>query len=141
MIFDTAGPAFWASNYKQDGAPDDDMRSCSTDAEPSSYTVGPPYDYVSGLADPFHDVVHAAKQPLWKGCIQSKWDAFAELVNIKTESHISKHIYDRIFQWADHILPRNHTLPMDYYSTKKLIKNLGLPVVKINACKNGCMLY
>ncbi|KAK4394199.1 hypothetical protein Sango_1890700 [Sesamum angolense] len=25
--------------------------------------------------------------------------------------------------------------------TKKLIKNLGLPIEKIDACKNGCMLY
>ncbi|KAK4394428.1 hypothetical protein Sango_1597100 [Sesamum angolense] len=32
-------------------------------------------------------------------------------------------------------------LPRDYYSTKKLIEDLGLPVEKIDACKNGCMLY
>ncbi|KAL0448713.1 UNVERIFIED_CONTAM: hypothetical protein Slati_1427700 [Sesamum latifolium] len=29
----------------------------------------------------------------------------------------------------------------DYYSTKKLIKHLSLPVEKINTCNNGCMLY
>ncbi|KAL0411462.1 UNVERIFIED_CONTAM: hypothetical protein Slati_3735900 [Sesamum latifolium] len=29
----------------------------------------------------------------------------------------------------------------DYYSTKKLIKDLGLPIEKIGACKNGCILY
>ncbi|KAL2252898.1 UNVERIFIED_CONTAM: hypothetical protein Sindi_0084500, partial [Sesamum indicum] len=36
---------------------------------------------------------------------------------------------------------RNHTLPQDYYSTKKLLRNLGLPIEKIDVCKNGCMLY
>ncbi|KAL0457803.1 UNVERIFIED_CONTAM: hypothetical protein Slati_0407500 [Sesamum latifolium] len=34
-----------------------------------------------------------------------------------------------------------HTLPVDYYNTKKLIKDLGLRIEKIGACKNGCMLY
>ncbi|KAL0405686.1 UNVERIFIED_CONTAM: hypothetical protein Slati_3882500 [Sesamum latifolium] len=29
----------------------------------------------------------------------------------------------------------------DYYSTKRLIKDLGLPVEKIDAYKNNCMLY
>ncbi|KAK4383618.1 hypothetical protein Sango_2758600 [Sesamum angolense] len=32
-------------------------------------------------------------------------------------------------------------MPRDYYSTKKLIRNLGLPFEKIDACKNNCMLY
>ncbi|KAL0387723.1 UNVERIFIED_CONTAM: hypothetical protein Sradi_2654100 [Sesamum radiatum] len=102
---------------------------------------GGPYDYVSGLADRFHDVVHAAEQPLWNNCTQSQLSVAAELVNINTEGHISKHIYDRIFKWADHILLCDHTLPLDYYSTKKLIKDLSLHVEKIDACKNGCMLY
>ncbi|KAL2227815.1 UNVERIFIED_CONTAM: hypothetical protein Sindi_2140200 [Sesamum indicum] len=30
---------------------------------------------------------------------------------------------------------------MDYYSMKKLIRDLGLLVEKIDACKNDCMLY
>ncbi|KAL0349978.1 UNVERIFIED_CONTAM: hypothetical protein Sradi_4147000 [Sesamum radiatum] len=34
----------------------------------------------------------------------------------------------------------DHTLSGDYYSTK-LVKNLGLPVEKIDAYKNGCKLY
>ena len=38
-------------------------------------------------------------------------------------------------------MTRNHTLPQDYYSTKKLIRDLGLSIEKIEACKNGCMLY
>ncbi|KAL0294030.1 UNVERIFIED_CONTAM: hypothetical protein Sradi_6907200, partial [Sesamum radiatum] len=46
-----------------------------------------------------------------------------------------------VSQWASDLLPRDHTLPPDYYSTKKLIRDLGLPIEKIHACKNGCMLY
>ncbi|KAL0428621.1 UNVERIFIED_CONTAM: hypothetical protein Slati_3036900 [Sesamum latifolium] len=49
--------------------------------------------------------------------------------------------YDQVSQWASDLLPRDHTLPSDYYSTKKLIRDLGFSVEKIHACKNGCMLY
>ncbi|KAK4397143.1 hypothetical protein Sango_1550900 [Sesamum angolense] len=79
--------------------------------------------------------------PLWNGCTQSQLVSVAELVNIKAESHISKQIYDRISQWTDHILSHDHTLPLDYYSTKKLMKDLDLLIRKIDAYKNGCMLY
>ncbi|KAL0368158.1 UNVERIFIED_CONTAM: hypothetical protein Scaly_1034700 [Sesamum calycinum] len=44
----------------------------------------------------------------------------AELVDIKADSHISERIYDRISQWANRILPSDHTLSEDTYSTKKL---------------------
>ncbi|KAL0324635.1 UNVERIFIED_CONTAM: hypothetical protein Scaly_2430600 [Sesamum calycinum] len=30
---------------------------------------------------------------------------------------------------------------LDYYNTKKLVRDLGLPVEKIDVGKNGCMLY
>ncbi|KAL0402376.1 UNVERIFIED_CONTAM: hypothetical protein Slati_4267500 [Sesamum latifolium] len=42
MVFDVVEPAFWASNYNQDGAPDDGTRLCPTDAGPSSYYDGGP---------------------------------------------------------------------------------------------------
>ncbi|KAL0352130.1 UNVERIFIED_CONTAM: hypothetical protein Scaly_1601700 [Sesamum calycinum] len=42
-----------------------------------------PYNYVSGLADRFHDVVRAAEQLLWNGCTQSQLGVVAELVYIK----------------------------------------------------------
>ncbi|KAL0448023.1 UNVERIFIED_CONTAM: hypothetical protein Slati_1930200 [Sesamum latifolium] len=38
-------------------------------------------------------------------------------------------------------MPRDHSFSVDYYNTKKLIKDLGLPIEKIDACKNGCILY
>ncbi|KAL0439006.1 UNVERIFIED_CONTAM: hypothetical protein Slati_2383600 [Sesamum latifolium] len=38
-------------------------------------------------------------------------------------------------------MPRDHSFPVDYYNMKKLIKDLGLSMEKIDACKNGYMLY
>ncbi|KAL0289886.1 UNVERIFIED_CONTAM: hypothetical protein Sradi_7062800 [Sesamum radiatum] len=94
MVFDAARLDFWSSTYNQDGVPDDGMRSCPTDAGPSSYYDGVPYDYVFGLAHWFHNIVHAAEQPLRNDCTQSQLRTIDELVDIK-----------------------------------------------IDACKNGCMLY
>ncbi|KAL0289358.1 UNVERIFIED_CONTAM: hypothetical protein Scaly_2706000 [Sesamum calycinum] len=85
-------------------------------------------------------VAHVECHPLWNGCTQSQLDA-VELVDIKTNDHISQRIYDRISPWANRILPPNHTLLGDYYSRKKIVKDLGLPDEKIHACNNGCMLY
>ncbi|KAL2232038.1 UNVERIFIED_CONTAM: hypothetical protein Sindi_1383800 [Sesamum indicum] len=114
---------------------DDGTRSYPTDAGPSSYYGAGSYDYVSGLVGRFHNVVHAADQLLWSGCTQSQLGAIVELANIKVDSHISKKIYDRISQWADRILP------LDYYNMKKLVRDLGLPVEKLDVYKNGYMLY
>ncbi|KAL0401433.1 UNVERIFIED_CONTAM: hypothetical protein Slati_4173200 [Sesamum latifolium] len=81
MVFDAPGQA-----YNQNCAADDGMRSCPLDAGPSSYYYGSgPYDYVHGLADRFQDVLHAAEQPLWNGCITSQWAVVAELVDIKVD--------------------------------------------------------
>ncbi|KAL2227911.1 UNVERIFIED_CONTAM: hypothetical protein Sindi_1770800 [Sesamum indicum] len=70
MVFDVVGSAVWSSNYNQDGASNNGTRLCPTRAGPSSYYGGTTYDYVSGLADRFHDVVHAVEQPLWNDCAQ-----------------------------------------------------------------------
>ncbi|KAL0458239.1 UNVERIFIED_CONTAM: hypothetical protein Slati_0451100 [Sesamum latifolium] len=137
MVFDAVGQA-----YNQDGAEDDGTRSCPLDAGPSSYYHGAgPYDYVSGLADRFHDVLHAVEQSLWNSCITSQLVVVAELVDMKADGQLSERIYDRISQWSDHIIPHDHSFSLGYYNTKKLIKDLSLPVEKIDACKNGCMLY
>ncbi|KAL0282219.1 UNVERIFIED_CONTAM: hypothetical protein Sradi_7267900, partial [Sesamum radiatum] len=86
--------------------PNDGTRSCPLDAGPSSYCYGGGlYDYdESGLPDPFFNIVHAADQPLWDGCTQSQLGVVAELVDIKTDGHISDysvrtydHATDRAF--------------------------------------------
>ncbi|KAL2227751.1 UNVERIFIED_CONTAM: hypothetical protein Sindi_2133800 [Sesamum indicum] len=140
MVIDAVRPNYLS--FSHDVVPNDGTRSCPVDVGPSSYCFGgSPYDYESGLADRFYNVVHAANHSLWNGCTQSQLVAVAELVDIKVDDHIFEQSYDQISQWANKILPLGHTLLRDYYSTKKLTKNLGLPIEKINACKNGCMLY
>ncbi|KAL0368390.1 UNVERIFIED_CONTAM: hypothetical protein Scaly_1057900 [Sesamum calycinum] len=103
-----------------EGIPNDGTRSCPVNVGPTSYCYGGGlYDYdESGLPDPFSNIVHAADQPLCNGCTQSQLGVVAEL-NIALRSHSARRLYNR----------------------KKLVKDLGLPVEKIHACNNGCILY
>ncbi|KAL0286431.1 UNVERIFIED_CONTAM: hypothetical protein Scaly_2792800 [Sesamum calycinum] len=124
MVYDTVGPQFFSTHQE----PEAEGASSSFPAGASSY------DYnVSGL-------VQAVDQPLYSGCDQSQLAAVARLVNIKAE-HMSERCYDQVSQWASDLLPRDHTLPSSYYNTKKMIRDVGLPVEKIHTCRNGCMLY
>ncbi|KAL0400231.1 UNVERIFIED_CONTAM: hypothetical protein Sradi_2366400 [Sesamum radiatum] len=117
MVYDAARPHFFSAhpNPEPVGA-SSSFPIDGTEAGPSSYG----YD-VSRLSDRFFDVVRAADQPLY--------------------NDLSDRCYDQVSQWASDLLPRDHTLPFNYYNTKKLIRDLGLPIEKIHACKSGCMLY
>ncbi|KAL2240148.1 UNVERIFIED_CONTAM: hypothetical protein Sindi_0656000 [Sesamum indicum] len=64
------------------------------------------------------------------------YDYVSELVD---QLYDVVHAVDQPFWNVKYCL--NHTLPRDYYSTEKLIKDLGLPIEKIDTCKNDCMLY
>ncbi|KAL0361303.1 UNVERIFIED_CONTAM: hypothetical protein Sradi_3814800 [Sesamum radiatum] len=87
----------------------------------------------------FLDVVSTADLPLYSESENhSQLSAEARLVNIKFEYNLPQSCYDEISQLIGELLPRDHTLPKDYYSTKSLIRELGLPVEKIDECKVGC---
>ncbi|KAK4384555.1 hypothetical protein Sango_3049800 [Sesamum angolense] len=88
-------------------------------------TVGPQFFLT-------HQEPEAADQPLYSGCDQSQLAAVARLVNIKAEHNMSERYYDQVFEWASDLLHRDHTLPSNYYNTKKMIRDLGLPVEKIH---------
>ncbi|KAK4403217.1 hypothetical protein Sango_1062400 [Sesamum angolense] len=79
-----AGLGYFSSSH--DGVPEDGTRSCPIDVDPSLYCYGgSPYNYESGLADRFYNVVHAADQPLWNSCTHSQLALVAELVDIKKD--------------------------------------------------------
>ncbi|KAL0458619.1 UNVERIFIED_CONTAM: hypothetical protein Slati_0489100 [Sesamum latifolium] len=73
----------------------------------------------------FLDVISVADQPLYSGSKNhSQLSAVARLVNIKYEYNLLQSCYDEISQLIGEFLPQDHTLPKDYYSTKKLIREL-----------------
>uniref|UniRef100_A0A8R7Q847 DUF4218 domain-containing protein n=1 Tax=Triticum urartu TaxID=4572 RepID=A0A8R7Q847_TRIUA len=49
--------------------------------------------------------------------------------------------YDDVLQIIHELMPPGANLSKDFYQSKKLLEGLGMPYVKIDVCKNNCMLY
>ena len=65
----------------------------------------------------------------------------ARLLNLKDKHHLSERCFDDICQFLSELLPENNVMTDSFYSTKKLMQGLGLPVEKIHYWINGCMIY
>ncbi|XP_028774325.1 uncharacterized protein LOC114731348 [Neltuma alba] len=89
----------------------------------------------------FYDMLHAAQQPLWEGCEESKLSATLQLLSIKATTNMSQQGYNLISQLIRRTQPKDTCMPTDLYQTKKLVSKLSLDYRKIDCCVNGCMLY
>ncbi|CAH9146216.1 unnamed protein product [Cuscuta epithymum] len=120
-----------------------DTTNCVPQATGHEYNnVSPNVNDVCYLADQFHNVLQAADQPLYEGCQEgSQLQFVAEAMSIKSDFNVPRDEVNRWLELFGRYLPRDHTTPQNYYETKKLTSNLGLPVINIDACRNGCMLF
>lgn len=62
-------------------------------------------------------------------------------MNLKSEHHFFERLYDELCQFVAELVPTDNKMIDSFYSTKKLMRGLGMPVEKIDYCKNGCMIY
>ncbi|XP_057999031.1 uncharacterized protein LOC131177881 [Hevea brasiliensis] len=93
-------------------------------------------------AQKLYDMLQAVNQEVWPGCeSHSQLSVVARMLNIKAEHHLSERCFDDICQLMKEVLPDENLMAENFYSTKKLVRALGLPVEKIHCCTNGCMLY
>ncbi|XP_058002287.1 uncharacterized protein LOC131179456 [Hevea brasiliensis] len=86
-------------------------------------------------------MLQVANQEVWPGCESHSDSLVARMLNIKAEHHLSERCFDDICQLMKEVLPDENLMTENFYSTKKLVQALGLPVEKIHCCTNGCMLY
>ena len=118
MVVDAAGPEF---NIHED----------QTNEEVSNDT-----------AQRFYQLLRDADEPLWDGCEKhTRLSAVSQLLNLKSEFHMSESCFDRLLLLVKSMLPQSERLPADFYSAKKMVNDLGLGFMKIDACPNHCMLY
>ncbi|KAL6530396.1 hypothetical protein OROHE_014749 [Orobanche hederae] len=93
-------------------------------------------------AKKFYDMLEAANEPLWDGCEKhTKLSLVARLMSIKAENRMSEKCYDQIAELMKEIAPENNEITRNFYSSKKLLRGMGLPAEKIDCCENGYMLY
>ncbi|KAJ9539492.1 hypothetical protein OSB04_032225 [Centaurea solstitialis] len=97
-----------------------------------------PNPYAQG----FYDMLQAADEPLWDGGPNfSKLGAATRMLHWKAEHNVPVATYDPNYGMIKEMLPEGNKLPANFYETKKCLKKLALPKVKIDACKNHCMLF
>ncbi|KAL3624991.1 hypothetical protein CASFOL_031659 [Castilleja foliolosa] len=93
-------------------------------------------------AQKFFDLLNAAKQSLYPGCQNhNQLSLVARLMNLKSENGISQKCYDQIIDLIKEIVPDDSNVADNFYESKKLLRGIGLPVEKIDCCRNNCMLY
>ena len=93
-------------------------------------------------AEKFYQLLRDADELLWDSCQNhTQLSAVSQLLNLKSEFLISESYFDRLLLLIKSMLPRDEKLPENYYRATKMINELGLGYVKIDACLNHCMLY
>ncbi|KAL3635525.1 hypothetical protein CASFOL_020072 [Castilleja foliolosa] len=96
----------------------------------------------NAAAQSFYDLLDAGKKPLYPGCEKHTLLSFvSRLMNIKAENNISQKCYNQLSELIKGILPAGNLVPANFYESKKLLRGIGLPVEKIDCCKNNCMIF
>lgn len=90
----------------------------------------------------FYALLDKYNQPLYEGSRTSKLSALVNLLHVKNLGKWSNKSFTALLELLrKDFLPHDSTLPNSYYEAKKTIRELGLSYIKIDACKNDCMLY
>ncbi|KAM1689796.1 hypothetical protein ACFX1Q_031475 [Malus domestica] len=90
----------------------------------------------------FFRLLEEADQDLWPGCKEfKKLEAVVRLYQIKCLAGMPDDIFTTLLELIKRMLPEGDCLPESCYKAKKLINDLGLTYVKIDACPNDCMIY
>ena len=93
-------------------------------------------------AQKFFDMLSAVNKELWPDCQRhSQLSLVARMLNMKAEHRMSQRKFDDIAQLIKEVAPDENRVTENFYSAKRLVRGLGLPVEKIHCCNNGCMLF
>ena len=84
-----------------------------------------------------------ANEPLYEGCVEgiSQLYLASQLLKVKIDHNLPESCLDEISQTFRDVLPQPNKDSASYYEMKKLTKELGLPIMKIDICKDNCMLF
>jgi hypothetical protein len=83
-----------------------------------------------------------ARKPIYPGCNQmSVLTAVIQMMNMKSDGGLSVQNFNMWLKFIKTILPAGECLPESYYECRKMMRNLGMTVETIHACKNNCVLF
>ncbi|KAM3288173.1 hypothetical protein P3S67_021603 [Capsicum chacoense] len=115
MVFDVVGPSF-------DG---------NIEEDPNTTTQN------------IYNLLKASEQEIWPGNPHghTQLSIVARHLNLKAEHHFFERAYDELSEFISELMPNDNIMIDSFYSTKNLMRRLGLPVENIDYCKNGRMLF
>ncbi|KAL6570034.1 hypothetical protein OROMI_014548 [Orobanche minor] len=100
-----------------------------------------PAEQPNDAAKSFFRMMDSANEKICLGGEATVLEIVAELLNIKADSNISQHTYNRITSCLKRALPKENKMVANFYDTKKLVGHIGLGYEKIDCCRNQCMLF
>ncbi|XP_073152840.1 uncharacterized protein [Henckelia pumila] len=95
------------------------------------------------IARALYDMIKSTEKEIWKENPHGHTllSVLAKLLKMKYEHSMSERNYNDMCQLMTELCPTDHNFPKNFNATKKLIKDMGLPVEKIDCCNNNCMIY
>ncbi|GMJ03820.1 hypothetical protein HRI_004051200 [Hibiscus trionum] len=91
--------------------------------------------------DMLYDKLGASSEPIWPGSNESKLSVVFELIHLKAQYKIPNACYGDLCWIMQKLMLEDNVMPKNTYETKKLVRDMGLPVQKIHCCRNCCMIY
>ncbi|KAJ9705791.1 hypothetical protein PVL29_003747 [Vitis rotundifolia] len=93
-------------------------------------------------ANKFYNFLREVEHELYLGCKKfTKLSFIIRLFHMNCLNGWSNKSFTMLLELLKEALPKGETLPSNYYEAKKILRDLGLHYIKIDACPSDCMLY
>ncbi|XP_073101409.1 LOW QUALITY PROTEIN: uncharacterized protein [Elaeis guineensis] len=114
----------------------------NTDVERDDVNEGYEPQEPNPEAAAFYRLLKDADKNLYPGCDKvSKLSFAVKLLHLKCSNNWSDTSMDKLLKVFKEVLPNGALVPNSFYEAKKLIQDLRLEHIKIDACLNDCVIY
>ncbi|XP_073109657.1 uncharacterized protein [Elaeis guineensis] len=114
----------------------------NTDVERDDVNEGYEPQEPNPEAAAFYRLLKDADKNLYPGCDKvSKLSFAVKLLHLKCSNNWSDTSMDKLLKVFKEVLLNGALVPNSFYEAKKLIQDLGLEHIKIDACLNDCVIY
>ncbi|XP_073116140.1 uncharacterized protein [Elaeis guineensis] len=114
----------------------------NTDVERDDVNEGYEPQEPNSEAAAFYRLLKDVDKNLYPGCDKvSKLSFAVKLLHLKCSNNWSDTSMDKLLKIFKEVLPNGALVPNSFYEAKKLIQDLGLEHIKIDACLNDCVIY
>ncbi|XP_073103331.1 uncharacterized protein [Elaeis guineensis] len=114
----------------------------NTDVERDDVNEGYEPQEPNSEAAAFYRLLKDTDKNLYPRCDKvSKLSFVVKLLHLKCSNNWSDTSMDKLLKVFKKVLPNGALVPNSFYEAKKLIQDLGLEYIKIDACLNDCVIY